>query len=193
MTTFIVRLYLTIRSLVACYREMTQRHELTFAQLVHCAQDEGDAQRARQFVPYENKFRSNNRLIKSPQERGSNRVSGIMAEPSASSFSTLPSQRANSLHPRDIGEFQPLQVESTVPTSNLPGKIEGSRESADSPLYLIPRQVPAPHVAFLESTKSSPVWIKKGNNRVPRPSKDYPICHSCYRRGHILPELDLKV
>lgn len=192
ITLFIDGLSPAIKSLVARYRE---RHgHMTYLELVHFAQAEGDAVRAQ--------TRNTRRLEVTEVRRVEPRKTGKPAVVSALHLESPAESGASSL-PHQRGERSQVDAvyyldgaEGSIPTTDLPTTESGQ---ADDLMYAdncrLPqrvRMVPSP--GGIKSGKPGWVDTRPAYSTVavePRSVKDSLICYCCYGKHHTAPECTL--
>lgn len=192
ITLFVDGLDPTIRSLVARYREASRRG-LSFEQLVHYAQDEGDTYRARVGA---HRSRQAPALIAQPAKQvrlrtKDPRANALLAESSVE-FRDDSSAHQGLTRQDHQGEVHFLGAMSSDHTSQLPtGSTVVSHDYDDADSALVMNQVPAPRVPYQELSaqvkRSRPGW----RDNVERSTLAL-ICHICYAKGHISPNCLLR-
>ena len=166
-----------IRPVVARFRESRSRKRLTYQSLVHFAQSEGDAYRARRrhgqkpplFVSKTDKDASKD------ARRGSALIADSSVEFRDPEYRTV-APRA------DENAYLAHEDWSSVPTGVLPSQ---TNEDSGSGSALAMGYMPAPRIPY-HNMSNRPGWVQKPyqGNKTQSPSSDL-ICHSCYARGHV--------
>ena len=195
MTLFIDGLDPAIRSVVARHREQTSRKELSFEQLVHFAQDEGDSLRAR------SRAGRQGQLQLPRQDRPPHKKSRALLAGSSVEFREHSSRPSVATHRDNVGMLRPdEQTNAPLLSSYEPSITQTDEDSVRALPIHGHRQVHPNRIPYQEHSPGMryqrPGWQEKPTRPVEKmhaPPRDRRslICHTCYAKEHVAPDCSL--